>query len=152
MSAQNDMTFDQMVRRSVYHQAITKGELPSIAATATALSSTPEQVRAAFQRLADAHVLVLQQVTGEVLMANPFSAVPTFFLVTSGRRSWYGNCIWDALGIPAMVGRDAVVHASCGCCNTAMDLTIRDGRLIERNGIAYFAVAAKHWWDDIVFT
>jgi hypothetical protein len=36
-------------------------------------------------------------------MANPFSAVPTPFLVRSGDRSWYGNCIWDALGIPAML-------------------------------------------------
>jgi hypothetical protein len=80
-----------------------EGWPPTIARTASALSTPPDDVEASLQRLADGHVLVLQRGTGEILMANPFSAVPTPFLVRSGDRSWYGNCIWDALGIPAML-------------------------------------------------
>jgi hypothetical protein len=84
-------------------------------------------------------------------MANPFSAVPTPFLVKAGRRSYYGNCIWDAMGIPAMLKQDATVEASCGCCSTAMKLKITNGSLEEAHGIAHFAIPAAHWWDDIVF-
>ena len=75
-----------------------EGLPPTVAETAPALSTTPENVAASFQRLADGHILVLQRGTGEILMANPFSAVPTPCLVRAGDRSWYGNCIWDATG------------------------------------------------------
>ena len=85
-------------------------------------------------------------------MANPISAVPTPFLVRAGDRSWYGNCIWDAMGISAMLQQDAVIETSCGCCGTAMQVTVVNGSLGEAPGIARFAVPAARWWDDIVFT
>jgi len=46
-------------------------------------------------------------------MAEPFSAVPTSFLVRSGTRQWWGNCIWDALAILALVGTDGSVFTAC---------------------------------------
>lgn len=84
-------------------------------------------------------------------MANPIPAVPTPFLVRAGDRSWYGNCIWDAMGISAMLQQDAVIETSCGCCGTAMQVTVVNGSLGEAPGIAHFAVPAARWWDDIVF-
>jgi hypothetical protein len=84
-------------------------------------------------------------------MANPFSAVPTPFVVRVEDRSWYGNCIWDAMGIPAMLQQDAAIEASCGCCGTAMQLRVVNGSLEEASGIAHFAIPATRWWDDIVF-
>jgi hypothetical protein len=96
-------------------------------------------------------MLVLQRDSGEVLMANPFSAVPTPFVVTIGERSWWGNCIWDAMGIAAMVGADAELDASCGCCGTSMKLQIPRGCRDEDSRVAHFAIPAAHWWDDIVY-
>ena len=144
-------TFDKEVRFHVYDRVMRDGQIPTIAGTASALSHTPDEVRASFERLADAHILVLQNGSGEILMANPFSAVPTPFLVKAGGRSFYGNCIWDAMGIPAMLGRDAAVETSCGCCSAAMNLQIKNGSLENADGIAHFAIRAAHWWDDIVF-
>ncbi len=46
-----------------------------------------------------------------------------------GDRSWYGNCIWDAMGIPALLRRDATIEVSCGCCGTAMHVTVVNGSL-----------------------
>jgi hypothetical protein len=128
-----------------------EGLPPTIAEAATALSATTDDVRASFQRLAGGHVLVLQKGSGEILMANPFSAVPTPFLVRAGDGSWYVNCIWDAMGIPAMLRRDATIEASCGCCGKAMHVTVVDGSLKEAPGVAHFAMPASRWWDDIVF-
>ena len=128
-----------------------EGLPPTMAETASALSTPSDNVSASFQRLADGHILVLQRGSGEVLMANPFSAVPTPFLVRVGDLSWYGNCIWDAMGIPAMLKQDATIEASCGCCGTAMRLAVTNGSLEEAPGIVHFAIPAAHWWDDIVF-
>ena len=150
-SDQEPASFDQEVRRYVYEHVMKEGLPPTMAQTASALSTPPDDIEASFQRLADGHILVLQKGTGEILMANPFSAVPTPFLVRAGHRSWFGNCIWDAMGIPAMLQRDATIEASCGCCGTAMHMAVVDDSLQEASGIAHFAIPAAHWWDDIVF-
>ena len=84
-------------------------------------------------------------------MAEPFSAVPTGFEVNAGNRSWWGNCIWDALGIPAMLKVDARIYTACGCCNDAMALTVKNGRLLDKSGSIHFAVPARRWWEDVVF-
>lgn len=143
--------FDREVRRQVYDHTAKEGLPPTVAETAAALSAAPPDVRTSFRRLAEAHVLVLQQ-GGEILMAAPFSAVPTPFLVRAGGQTFYANCVWDALGIPAMLGLDADIEASCGCCGTAMALTVAAGSLVEGAGVAHFALPAARWWDNVVFT
>lgn len=148
---QERIAFDKTVRHHVYDYVMREGLPPPISEISSALSRSLDEIRASFQRLADGHILVLQKGSGEILMANPFSAVPTPFLVKAEDRSYYGNCIWDAMGIPAMLKRDATIEASCGCCSTAMRVKIRKGTLEETYGIAHFAIPAAHWWDDIVF-
>lgn len=144
-------TFDQEVRRYVYDQTMKTGSSPTVAETAEALSTLSDEVQASFHRLADARMLVLQRDTGEILMANPFSNVPTPFLAQVDGQTYYGNCIWDVMGIPAMLKRDAVIHTSCGDCGTSMNLRIVNGALEPAIGIAHFAVPAAQWWNDIVF-
>ena len=148
---QERMALDKVVRSHVYDYVMREGLPPTVEETSSALARSPDEVRASFRRLADGHVLVLQKGSGEILMSNPFSAVPTPFLVKAGGRSYYGNCIWDALGIPAMLKQDASIEASCGCCGTAMNLKVTRGSLEGARGVAHFAIPAAHWWDDIVF-
>jgi hypothetical protein len=148
---QETRALDKLVRGYVYDSVMRAGLPPTIAETSSALARSPNEIGDSFQRLADGHILVLQKGSGEVLMANPFSTVPTPFLVKAGGRSYYGNCIWDAMGIPAMLKQDATIEASCGCCSTAMNLTVTNGSLEPGPGIAHFAIPAAHWWDDIVF-
>jgi hypothetical protein len=147
-----EISLDTEVRRCVYDHVIHVGLPPTIAEMASALSLTTAEVNSSFRRLADGHILVLQKGSGEILMAAPFSAVPTAFLVKVGGREFYGNCIWDALGIPSMLKRDAIINASCGCCGTAMSLEVTNGSLAEARGLAHFAVPAARWWDDVVFS
>lgn len=148
---QERIAFDKIVRYHVYDYVMREGLPPTIAEASSALARSPDEVKLSFRRLADAHILVLQKASGEILMANPFSAVPTPYLVKVGDRSYYGNCIWDAMGIPAMLRQDATILASCGCCGTAMNLKVTNGSLEEAHGLAHFAVPAARWWDDIVF-
>ena len=106
---------------------------------------------AAYGRLADAHVIVLQPGTSDIWMAAPLSARPTPFLVATEHGRFFGNCVWDALGIAAMLRSDARVDTDCADCGEAMVLEVRDGEL-HAEGVAHFAVPAARWWDDIAFT
>jgi hypothetical protein len=142
---------DLAVRREIYNGPMNGAAIPRKANLAALLDVSAAEVEGSLSSLADAHMIVLEPETGEVLMANPFSAVPTPFLVTAGGQSWYGNCIWDSMGIAAMIGRKVTVSSSCGCCGAAITLDVPDDCDPADPRLAHFAIPAAHWWDDIVF-
>lgn len=142
---------DLDMRRLVYDGAIAQRKIPAVAALAKTARVSEGDVRSSLQRLADAHMLVLQPDNGEILMANPFSAVPTPFVVTTDAGSWYANCIWDGMGVAAMLDSDAVIGASCGCCGTSLRLEVPRECTDEDERVAHFAIPAARWRDDIVF-
>ncbi len=148
---QSAEVFEGRLRQYIYRRFIHDGRAPTVAEMAAALSSPLRKVRAALERLAQTHAFVVQE-TGELWRAAPFSAVPTAFPVRAGKRAWYGNCIWDALGIPAMLHQNARIDAACGCCNYEMILRVEEGRLLAPKGIIHIAVPARDWYEDIVFT
>lgn len=143
---------DAEVRRVVYDHFLLESAPVSKEDLAQHLSLAMETVTASYQRLAVAHILVLQPLSGEVLMAIPFSAVPTPFRVRSGTKEWWANCIWDALGIVAMIHQDAAIQTSCPDCGEALHVAVVSGELSRTEGVVHFAVPASQWWDDIVFT
>ena len=140
---------DLGLRRLIYDTLLGGGKVPTIAELSSGAGTSVSETGQSLWRLADAHMLVLQG-DGEILMANPFSAVPTPFPVIIGSSSWYGNCIWDAMGIAAMLHSSALIQTSCGCCGTAMPIKVPDD-CVESTERAHFAIPAAHWWDDIVF-
>jgi len=143
------MDFDVRVRAYVYDATFNEGTPPRIDAAASALGAPAGDVRESLRRLAAGRALVLQA-DDEILMANPFSAVPTPFTVVAGGRSYYGNCIWDALGIPAMLRTDATIDTSCADCGTAARVEVSNGAVLGE-GLMHFALPARQWWNDIVF-
>ena len=152
-TSQDIASFDRQTRALIYDEFMQTGLPPSSMQAAVSLSCSQAAVGESFGRLAAGRVIVLQPENGEILMANPFSAVPTPFLVASGGQIYFGNCIWDALGIPAMLRQDAVIQSSCADCGLAIRLHVTGGELQELSaGIAHFAVPARQWWENIVFT
>lgn len=144
-------SLDDRVRRHVYTVFADEARAPTVADTAKALGAEEQAVRAAFDRLAEGRALVLQP-DGELLMAEPFSAVPTPYLVEIGDKTYWGNCAWDALGILAMLRQDGRVLTACDDCGLELTLTVRGGELLEQEGVIHIVVPAKQWWDDIVYT
>jgi hypothetical protein len=114
------------LRREIMAAFATTGEPPEVDDADTLRS------------LADQHVVVLDD-SGRVVMAHPFAAHRGGARVTSGGRTWWGNCAWDGLGIVAALGlRDAEVEAG--------GVRAVDGAWF------HVAVPARHWWDDIAHT
>ena len=146
------MELDDRVRLALYERFVEDGKPPTTAELAAEVGITPEEAEAAYGRLADAKVIVLAPGTTDDWMAHPLSAVPTAFRVETSRGTHYGNCIWDGLGVIAMLGGDGTVETRCPDCEHPMTLRVEAGELREGEGVAHFAVPAARWWDDIGFT
>ena len=145
------MDFDNRVRLFVYRFLLREERSPTVREIAAKLRFPATKVRASLARLSESHAFMLQE-NGELWRAAPFSCVPTAFLVRVGKRTWFANCIWDALGIPAMLDQDAEIKAACGCCNHDMPLGIHDAKLSSSKGVIHIAVPAREWYKDVVFT
>jgi len=143
---------DRRVRVRIYRDIVSTGRVPRAEEVAARMKRPVRDIRESFERLEAGHAIVLEKDTREILRAAPFWASPTAFLVESGRRSWWASCIWDALGVPAMLGRDARILTACGCCSEAMTLNVRRGKLERARGVIHFAVPARRWYEDLVFT
>jgi hypothetical protein len=94
---------DLAIRNLTYQQFVERGRAPTSNEIAESAGTPVGELRAIWQRLHEGHAIVLDASTGELRMANPFSAVPTAFRVHAGRW-WYANCAWDAFGICAALG------------------------------------------------
>jgi hypothetical protein len=150
--------FDSTVRLAII-DALLAGRTPSPASVAQTLHVNAGDVAGAFDRLAAGRAIVLDPSTRDVRMAAPLAGVETDFRVHVGDRFVYANCIWDALGVPAMLagaGRPATARIDTQCPDCAHPLTmeVRDGRLTSHpsDAVVHFAVPAARWWADIVFT
>jgi hypothetical protein len=142
---------DRDVRLALFDLFVELGQAPEPEAVAVRASVTVEEVRPSYERLHDQRVIVLGPSSRDVWMANPFSAIPTPFRARIGERSWFGNCIWDGLGICAMLGGEGAVDAQCPDCGGRLSVAVDKGR-VHGDGVAHFLVPAAHFWDDIGFT
>jgi len=105
----------------------------------------------ALQRLHDAHAIVLAG-DGTIRMALPFSAVPTGHRVIADDRTWWANCAWDTLAIPAALECDAAIEATWLDTGGPVELAVVGGELNHTDGFVHFSIPARRWWDDIVET
>ena len=141
---------DRRLRYEIYRTFATTGEAPSPVALAE-WAGGRQAAASALRRLHDAHALVLDE-AGAIRMALPFSAVPTGHRVVAGSRSWWANCAWDALAIPAALGIDARIEASWIDTGEPVDLGVVGSELTATDGYVHFTIPTRHWWDDIVET
>jgi Alkylmercury lyase len=143
-------TLDSVVRLAVYRKIVDEGSPPTVSEIAGGLDITTSEVETSLHRLAEDRVLVLTPGTSSIWMASPFSAIPTPFEVEVGAHRYFGNCIWDALGIPVCLKTDGRIRTSCADCVEPLLLDVRDGALdAPADHVIHFEVPAARWWDDI---
>ena len=144
---------DAEIRLWIYQHFADSGHAPDLFQTASQFEITLEDVAEALHLLqTEAEALVLIPGTSFIWMAEPFSAVPTAFLVRSGSRQWWGNCIWDAMAILALLELDGTVSAACPISGSPLIVAVANRALTDAPGIVHFSVPARDWWRDIGFT
>ena len=104
------------------------------------------EARRRLRELHDQRLLVLGD-EDQIRMAAPFSGVPTDYVAVVNGRRHFGNCIWDALGVVAMLGGVGRVEKD----DLRVECAIRRVSA-PRDYVVHFLVPAAPWWDDIGFT
>ena len=146
------MDFDLEVKLAVYHHFAETAARPSPEQIGERIGAPTSAVVDAYQRLRAQRILVLEADGVSIRMAPPFSGVPTQHVVAVGTKSYFANCAWDALGVPAALQAPGTVHSRCEQSMEPLHLEV--GRLgpVSCDWLFHCVVPAAHWWHDIVFT
>ena len=152
MAVDNDSQFfDWAVRNAVYATILERTVPPTADETAATLGVSPDDVRSAYERLNSRHALFLTPGSHDVRMAHPFSGVPTAFRVEVGDRTYWANCAWDTLGIPAAMHADARIEAPIGDSESIW-FAIEAGQPKGWHGVVHFPLPFRRWYDDLIET
>ena len=146
------MKFDVQVKLAVYGHFAETGQRPAPEDVAERVRSDTRSVIDAYQRLRALRVLVLEGNGSSIRMAPPFSGIPTQHVVESEGIRYFANCAWDALGVPAALRRNAIVHSRCEQSGEALHLEVGLDGPVSSDWLFHCLVPAANWWDDIVFT
>src|SRR5262249_38645434 len=137
---------------AIYAATAETGRIPSLSEVARRAQASPEDVALAFTRLRASRVLFLEPDGRTIRMAPPFSAVPTQHRVTVAGISYFANCAWDALAIPAALHQPGVVHSRCEQSLEPLELAVELDGPEPSPWLFHCLVPAAKWWDDLVFT
>jgi len=146
------MDFDTQVKVTIYRFFAETGRRPSPKEVANRVGSNIPSVLAAYPRLRAHRVLVLEPDGSSIRMASPFSGVPTDHVVVVHGTTYFANCAWDALGVPAALHSPGIVHSRCAQSGEPLNLAVGLDGPEHSDWLFHCLVPAAKWWDDIVFT
>jgi hypothetical protein len=140
------------VRVEIYSGFIERSRPPMPADIATKLGVEIEEVENALRRLHDDDAIVLAPGTHFVWLAHPFSALASPFRVHARDRRWDAICIWDALGVLAVLEAPGTTTTSCPDCGEPLELKVEDGQPVSSDYVVHYGVPARRWYEDVGYT
>jgi hypothetical protein len=140
------------IRAFVYQHLAETTRPPLVSDVASRFALSPEEAVSAYEELHQRHALVLQPGMHEILMANPFSGVETPFKVYANGMTYFANCAWDSLGIPAALHTDAEIEASCAQSGDLILLSVSGGQVHGSDALVHFLTPFRDWYNDLTFT
>ena len=143
---------DNDIKLAIYRHFAETGRPPAVSDVAKRTATSRETVLQTYQRLCGQRLLVLEPDGFSIRMAPPFSGVPTQHRVEIGNVDFFANCAWDALGIPAAIKREAIVHSRCEQSGEPLRLPVKVDGPEPSDWLFHCQLPAAKWWDDIVVT
>ena len=141
------------VRVEIYRGFIEDGTAPLPPRIAATLDLSEQEVMSALRHLDAGDVIAFAPGSEDLWLAHPFCATDGPFEVSAPTGSWQAICVWDALGILALLGSDGSVKTRCPDCGERLQLSIVDGEIGAPPGaVVHFGVPAARWYEDIAFT
>ena len=142
--------FDWTVRNAVYAAILERTVPPSAEETAAALSVSPDDVRAAYERLNDRHALFLTPGSHDVRMAHPSPAYRPRF-GSSPATHLLGELRVGRARHPAALHADARIEAPIGD-GESIRFAIEAGRVKGWDGVVHYPLPFRRWYDDLIET
>jgi hypothetical protein len=143
---------DLAVKLAVYRHFAETGRGPEPGEVAARAGVGVPQVLGSYRSLRARRLLLLEDDGASIRMAPPFSGVPTQHTVEVSGTSYFANCAWDALGIPAALQRPGRVLSRCEQSGEPLDMAVGIEGPGPSDWLFHCLVPAAHWWDDLVFT
>lgn len=140
------------IRHFIYSHLVDTTLPPSVDETARHFNISIKETGALYKELADHHAIFLEPETLTVRMAWPFSGIPTDFKVHANGKTYFANCAWDMLGIPAALHSDALIEAVCTESIETVQLQIKNGEVSDSSLLVHFLLPFSRWYDDLVYT
>ena len=144
--------FDLSIRYQILRFFADRCKAPEYREIADLHKLEPEDVRGAYHKLHEHHLVFLEPGTDAIRMAHPFSGIPTNYRVIQGNKRWFSNCAWDSLGIPAALNIDARIEGICADDHEPIELQVKNGTVDGKGLVVYFPLPFRHWYDDLIFT
>jgi hypothetical protein len=117
------------VHRQLLRHFAGTGAAPSSAVLADFAAEAGLDSQAALRRLAEDDLVALDD-EGSLLAVYPFSPTPTPHVVEVDGVRMYAMCAIDALGVPAMLGRDATIASTDPSTGRSIVVTVRAGQAV----------------------
>jgi hypothetical protein len=147
-----DNTFDLTLRTAVYRHFASTGHSPTLHAMCDVVGAPSEVVKDSYRRLYAKRMLVPSDDFTSILMAPPFSGVPTQHHVTVNETEYFANCAWDSFGIVTALGGTGDVRSRCEQTLEPLALHLTPEGPPASRWLFHCVVPAADWWNDIVFT
>lgn len=141
------------MRVEIYRFFIEECRAPMAAEIATRVNEPVSAVIGSLRELHETDVIALTPGTSLIWLAHPFSAQDSPFEVEAEGRRWDAICIWDALGVLAVLGKDGSVQTTCPDCGEKLLVEVRDGDVsADFPAMVHYGVPARRWYEDVGYT
>ena len=146
------MQYSSQFHHYILKQIVEQGYSPTVKQLAEYFSLDKAKVLFELKALADSHGVVLHPHSGEVWAIHPFSNAPTATCLRAGKKFWWANCIWCALGATALID-DAVTITTCiGGEQQQIVISVDDQGVDREDLYVHFPIPMINAWDNVIYT
>jgi len=141
------------VRTFIFETFVATTRAPQLTEIMQAFNLSTEQATDVLFALHEKHAIFLDPGTIDIRIANPFSAIPTPFLVDVNDKTYTANCAWDCFGVVAALhAKEALIHSVCTQSAMPVHMEIHQGQVVPTSTLIHVLVPFQQWYDDMVFT
>jgi len=141
---------DQGMRGLLARMIAERGHAPPLAELAEAAGLSEAETEASLRRLHDGHALLLHPHKCEPWAVHPFALSAGSCWVRTSERGYWANCLYCGLGIAAALRTDADITTRLGGEAETRVYRVRDGALIDTDGIFHLSIPVAEWWDNVI--
>jgi Alkylmercury lyase len=149
-------TLAQRMRLSIFNTFVDRARPPVVEELMHEFELSRDDVEATLDELISIRAVAVVKGTHRILMAWPFSAIATPFVVQARGHDYFANCSWDAIAFHAMLDNEPVdIDSFCQHCAEPIRIELRGGKAtrVDPGGTqVYLALRPTQWWEDIITT
>jgi hypothetical protein len=143
------------LRKFVFDRFLKTARAPLVEELMQQFQMGRDEVVQRLEELQAAHHILLLPGTGRILMANPFSNLPTPFRVSSNSLQYFANCAWDAVAMHLVLNREVRVSSHCHHCGAPIEFGLNRGAGTPNEGadvVIFLGTPVSNWYENLVVT